>query len=72
MLVNLQTNRIFELNRTGARLWELLEDAPSESEIVEQLGAEFEVSQERLEREVRSTIDSLLDEALISEDTEGR
>jgi hypothetical protein len=70
VLVNLRTNRIFELNRTGARLWELLEEAPSESQIVERLLAEFEVPQEQLEGEVRALLDSLLDEGLISSDNQ--
>jgi hypothetical protein len=68
VLVNLRTNRIFELNRTGARLWELLGEGSSESQIVERLLAEFEVPQEQLEREVRALLDSLLDEGLISSD----
>jgi hypothetical protein len=68
VLVNLRTNRIFELNRTGARLWELLGEGSSESQIVERLLAEFDVPQEELEREVRALIGSLLDEGLISRD----
>jgi hypothetical protein len=65
VLVNLRTNRIFELNRTGARLWELIKDAPAESEIVARLVAEFEVSEEQVAREVASLIESLLEEGLI-------
>ena len=68
VLVNLRTNRIFELNRTGAQLWDLLGDGSSESRIVERLGAEFDVPQEQLEREVRALLESLLDEGLISGD----
>jgi hypothetical protein len=71
VLVKLRTNRIFELNRTGARLWELLEEAPSESQIVTGLLAEFDVSQEQLEREVRALLDSLLEEGLIGSDSQG-
>jgi hypothetical protein len=71
VLVNLQTSRIFELNRTGARLWELLDEKPSESQIVAQLLAEFDVSQAQLEGEVRSLIDSLLDEGLIVRESPG-
>jgi hypothetical protein len=71
VLVNLRTNRIFELNRTGARFWELLGEGSSESQIVEALVAEFEVPREQLEREVRGLIDSLLDEGLISSDSQG-
>jgi len=70
VLVNLRTNKIFELNRTGAQMWELLEEAPSESQIVERLLTEFEVPQEQLEREVRALLDSLLDEGLISSNSQ--
>jgi len=68
VLVNLRTNRIFELNRTGARMWELIGEGSSESQVVERLLAEFEVPQEQLEREVRTLLDSLLDEGLINRD----
>ena len=71
VLVNLRTNRIFELNRTGARLWDVLGEGSSESQIVERLLAEFEVPQEQLEREVRALLDQLLDEGLISSDHQG-
>jgi hypothetical protein len=71
VLVNLRTNKIFELNRTGARFWELLGDRSSESQIVEALLAEFNVPQQQLEREVRELIDSLLDEGLIARDSQG-
>lgn len=71
VLVNLRTNRIFELNRTGARFWELLGDESSESQIVEQLLSEFDVPQAQLEREVAALIESLLEEGLISNDSKG-
>ncbi len=70
VLVNLRTNRIFELNRTGARMWELLGEGSSESQIVERLLGEFEVPEDQLEREVRELLDSLLDEGLISSDNQ--
>ena len=37
VLVNLQTNRIFALNSTGARFWELLEGGADRVEIEETL-----------------------------------
>lgn len=70
MLVNLRTNRIFELNRTGARFWELLGEESSESQLVAGLLEEFDVPQEELEREVRALIDSLLEEGLIGRDSQ--
>jgi hypothetical protein len=69
VLVNLRTNRIFELNRTGARFWELLGEESSESQLVAGLLEEFDVPQEELEREVRALIDSLLEEGLIGRDS---
>lgn len=71
VLVNMSTNRIFELNRTGARFWELLDDGSSEAEIVARLGEEFDVSEEQLRQEIRSLVDSLMNEGLISRDTPG-
>jgi hypothetical protein len=65
VLVNLRTNRIFELNRTGARFWEMLEEGGSEPEIVTRLVAEFDASEDQITSEVRSLIDSLLQEELI-------
>jgi Coenzyme PQQ synthesis protein D (PqqD) len=70
VLVNLRTNRIFELNRTGARFWELLGEESSESQLVAGLLEEFDVPQEELEREVRALIDSLLEEGLIGRDSQ--
>ena len=71
VLVKMGTNRIFELNRTGARMWELLQEGATEPELVAQLGAEFDVSKEQLEGEVQSLVESLLEEGLISPETQG-
>ena len=71
VLVKMGTNRIFELNRTGARMWELLQEGATEPELVAQLGAEFDVSEGQLEGEVQSLVESLLEEGLISPETQG-
>ena len=42
ILVRLQTNRIYELNVTGSRIWELLKENRSRPEIVETLVREFD------------------------------
>ena len=65
VLVNLKTNRIFELNRTGARFWSLLQDESSRSRIEEQLQAEFEVSGQELASEVDDLISQLAAEDLV-------
>ena len=43
VLVHLETNRVFELNETGARVWELLREGRTCEQIVERLVAEFDV-----------------------------
>jgi hypothetical protein len=65
VLVSLETNRIFELNRTGARFWELLLSESDRSRIEQRLVEEFEVSEEELSEEVDQLIKSLTDEELV-------
>jgi hypothetical protein len=65
VLVSLQTNRIFELNRTGARFWELLQSESDRGRIEQRLLEEFEVSEEDLSAEVDQLIKNLTDEELI-------
>ena len=42
VVVNLRTNRIYELNSTASRMWELLEAGSNRAEIEETLLGEFE------------------------------
>ncbi|MEZ5319321.1 MAG: PqqD family protein [Vicinamibacterales bacterium] len=43
VLIDLETNRIFELNHTGARIWALLRRGASMDDITAALTAEYEV-----------------------------
>jgi Coenzyme PQQ synthesis protein D (PqqD) len=65
VLVSLQTNRIFELNRTGARFWELLQSESDRGRIEQRLVEEFEVSEDELSAEVGQLIKTLTDEELV-------
>jgi hypothetical protein len=65
VLVSLETNRIFELNRTGARFWELLQAESDRRRIEAQLMEEFAVTEEELSTEVDRLIKSLGDEELV-------
>jgi hypothetical protein len=65
VLVNLQTNRIFALNATGARFWELLQTGVDRAEIERQLLGEFEVDASTLAREVDALLRALADEDLV-------
>jgi hypothetical protein len=68
VLVHLGTNRIFSLNATGARLWQLLAAGHSASEIREQLSREFEVDPAELETEIDRLLAALSAESLVSEE----
>jgi hypothetical protein len=66
VLVDLATNRIFSLNATGARLWELLSDGIQPSEARETLLAEFDVAEEELAAEIESFCALLEREQLVA------
>jgi hypothetical protein len=65
VLVNLETNRIFALNPTGARLWELLSAGHSEAEIRAKLIEEYGIAQAELEAEVDRLMHELNGQSLV-------
>jgi len=65
VLVHLPTNRIFELNVTGARIWELIRDGVLLPDIVRQLVAEFEIDEAHANREIATIVDQLQREGLL-------
>lgn len=66
VLVRLATNQIFELNDTGARIWELLEAGADEDEILERLATEFDVAPDRLRRDMDTLLGELQSAGLIT------
>jgi hypothetical protein len=71
VLVHLGTNRIYSLNPTGARFWELLADGRDRSEIKEQLLGAFDVSEGQLEEEIEALLSSLIAEGLVTVEPPG-
>lgn len=67
VLVDLATNQIFELNRTGYRIWELLEQEMDRAGIAEALQQEFDVDRARLEAEIDELLSELRRENLVTE-----
>lgn len=59
VLVNLRTNLIFELNRTGARFWELLAEGYDRVEIERRMLGEFDVARDTLRGEIDGILSSL-------------
>lgn len=70
ILINLKSDRIFSLNRTGARFFELLSEHRPIPEIKEKLLAEFDVDPETLDDEILNILDNLLEESFIYADNE--
>jgi hypothetical protein len=68
VLVHLRTNRIFEVNATGLRIWELIGEGRTLAEIQEVLQQEFDVEPERLRQECLALVTELAREGLVNDD----
>src|SRR5437879_3166159 len=66
MLLHLESNRFYELNRTGARLWELLAAGCDGAQIQQQMQQEFEVDPAQLTNEIDQLLSLLSREELVS------
>jgi hypothetical protein len=66
VLVHLQSNQIFELNHTGARVWELLQNGIAGDALIDHPTAEFEVDSSTLRIEVDALFSELVNEGLIA------
>jgi hypothetical protein len=67
VLVHTGTDQIYVLNRTGARVWELLCGELDRTEIESRLAGEFDVAPADLAAEVGGLIASLVESRLIIE-----
>jgi len=65
VLVDMETNRIYGLNRTAASLWDLLGGGATAAELSERLAEEFDVEQEQLSSEIDEVLRQLAAEQLI-------
>ena len=65
VLIDLRTNEIYETNRTGARMWQLLGEGLELHDIQRRLEAEFEIEPEELHRQIDSFLATLLNAKLV-------
>lgn len=65
VLIRLTTNRIYELNPTGARVWELVQSGAGVESMLEQLVQEFDVPPDAAKSQVEELMQELLTEGLI-------
>ena len=66
VIVDLQTNEIFELNETSARVWEMLEEGSSPDVILTRLVEEFDVETVQAAAELNSLLADLERRGLIT------
>jgi hypothetical protein len=66
VLVHLATNKIFELNETGTRVWELLGHDLDINTIIRHLIDEFEVEEMRAADEVKNLLAQLKTAGLLA------
>lgn len=65
VLIRLTTNRIYELNETGARVWELLQGGLSVDTAIDTLAAEFDAARPVIASEVEQLLQKLSAEGLV-------
>ena len=65
VLVHLPTNRIFELNETGARIWELLSERVTRDQIVDRLVGEFDISRDDASQALNELLEELSGKGLV-------
>ncbi len=65
VLIRLSTNRIYELNATGARLWDLLQGSFEMDAVVESLSREFTGSEEAIRADAEALLQHLTREGLV-------
>ena len=66
VLVHLATNRIFELNETGIRIWELIAEGHSSDAILARLLDEFEIDRAQAATELQACLDRFQREGLLA------
>ena len=68
ILVHLKTDQMYQLNRTAARVWDLLQDGFDLGSIREALRSEFEVDNVELSKEIDDFCALLTSESLLTAD----
>ena len=66
VLIRLATNQIYELNATGARVWEYVGNCGADTTpLLDRLVSEFEVDRDQADREIASLVMMLRAEGLL-------
>lgn len=68
VLVHLQSNRIYEVNATGLRIWELAGNGRALGEIADSLGREFDGDAAHMDADLLALVEEFSREGLIEPD----
>ena len=68
VLLDLQSEFYFGLDKTGTRIWELLQSGVSIQDLIGKMLDEFEVDRQTLEADVNALLGKLLEAGLVSVD----
>jgi hypothetical protein len=71
VLLDLKTERYLGLNEVGTRMWQALSESDSIQAAYEKLQAEYDVTPQQLEEDLRDLLDRLLENALIITEARG-
>jgi Coenzyme PQQ synthesis protein D (PqqD) len=66
VILDLKTERYLGLDEVGTRMWQVLMDSASIQSAYDTLLAEYEVTPEQLEEDLRKLLDQLLENVLIT------
>jgi predicted Rdx family selenoprotein len=66
VLLNTDTGEYFVLNKVGALIWEQLESAAENSQIINEITKRFEVTREQAEHDFKGFLNELEEKGLIS------
>jgi len=67
VLIHLESDRIFELNATGARIWSLIQQGLDREAICSRLRADYKAAPDDIEASVDELLAALLRERLVGE-----
>jgi hypothetical protein len=71
IVLDVRQGQMFNLNLVGSRILELLKNGNSESEIVDHISGEFDVSRDVAESDLREFLEALKKHKLIKEQQAG-
>ena len=71
VLLDLKTERYLGLNEVGTRMWQALSESDSIQAAYDTLQAEYDVTPQQLEEDLRDLLNRLLENALITTEPTG-